>query len=65
MPSTSLDAAAQFFGLDLSDSRERDLLLRLFAEAIFGRGRRGRRKDSKSWNGDKLIDLALCRHAHQ
>jgi hypothetical protein len=55
----SLDTAAQVFGLDLSDNRQRERLLYFLAEMAFGKGKRGRRKDSKSWTGGKLIELAL------
>jgi len=33
----SLDEAAQFFGLDLEDTGQRDLLLFVLAEAVFGK----------------------------
>lgn len=55
----SLDLAAQAFGLDLSDNQQRERLLYFLAEMAFGKGRRGRKKDSKSWTGGKLIELAL------
>jgi hypothetical protein len=55
----SLDIAARVFELDLSDDQQRERLLHLLAEMVFGKAKRGRRKDSKSWTGRKLIELAL------
>ena len=59
-PPPSLQIAAKFFRLDLSDSRQREGLLFALAEATFGKGNPGRRRDSKSWDSQKLMELALA-----
>lgn len=59
-PPPSLEIAAKYFRLDLSDSRQREMLLFALAEITFGRGKAGRRRDSKSWDSQKLMELALA-----
>jgi hypothetical protein len=54
----SLAEAARFFRLDLNDVRQREKLLYLLADIVFGRGKKGRPRGSKSsWNLIRLGDL--------
>jgi hypothetical protein len=59
----ALDAAAKLLGLNHKDPSQRDLLLLLLAEAIFGKGQAGRPKGrhgySGGWGIRKLDRLAL------
>jgi hypothetical protein len=61
-PPQSLDAAARLLGLNHKDPSQRDLLLLLLAEAVFGKGRAGRPKGrrglSGGWGVYKLVRLA-------
>jgi hypothetical protein len=62
-PPKSLDAAGQYFRLDLKDPDHRERLLFILAEAVFGKGRAGRPKGrhgpSGGWNVRKLDRLGL------
>jgi hypothetical protein len=62
-PPQSLDAAARLFGLNHKDPSQRDLLLLLLAEAMFGKGQAGRPKGrhglSGGWGIYKLDRLAF------
>jgi hypothetical protein len=55
----SLTAAAQFFKLDLAADYQREILLRVLADVLFGK-RRGRPKGSNSkWHRHRRTLLAL------
>jgi hypothetical protein len=53
----ALKAAANYFGLWLSDRGDREELLRILAEVLFGREIPGRRKGQTAWTGERLIRL--------
>jgi hypothetical protein len=54
----SVAAAAQCFRLDLHDARQRETLLYLLADVIFGPpAKKGRRKGSKTSWGSRLLTL--------
>jgi len=59
----TLEAAALFFGLDLTNQTESEFLLRLLAFLIFGEGKAGRPPRSKKWQGDELTSLAESYHS--
>jgi hypothetical protein len=53
----ALDAAVQYFGLDAASVGDRELLVYILADVVFGR-RRGRPKGSKTaWDSDRLLQL--------
>jgi hypothetical protein len=49
--------AAQYFGVDITDERGRDLLLAALAEFIFGKGNVGRPKGRGGWTDTELSKL--------
>jgi hypothetical protein len=56
--------ASRYFGVNMADQQERDLLLAALAEFAFGKGKVGRRPGSKAWTDLKLGKLydAIVRH---
>ena len=53
----ALDAAAQYFGLDAATAGNRELLVYILADVVFGR-QSGRPKGSKTaWDSDRLLQL--------
>jgi hypothetical protein len=53
----ALDAAAQYFGLDAATADDRELLVYILADVVFGR-QRGRPKGSKTaWDSARLLQL--------
>lgn len=53
----ALDAAVQYFGLDAASVGDRELLVYILADVVFG-GQRGRPKGSKTaWDSDRLLQL--------
>jgi hypothetical protein len=55
----SVAAAAKHFELDPNDARQREKLLWLLADVVFGRGKKGRPKGSStSWDSKRLCSLA-------
>jgi hypothetical protein len=53
----ALDAAVQYFGLDAASVGDRELLVYILADVVFGR-QRGRPKGSKTaWDSDRLLQL--------
>jgi hypothetical protein len=60
MPPPGLSKAADFFGLDLSKSEQRALLLDILADVIFGEQKKGRPPTKKrKWDALTLIQLAV------
>jgi hypothetical protein len=60
MPPPGLSKAADFFGLDLSKSEQRALLLDILADVIFGEQKKGRPPAKKAkWDRLRLIQLAV------
>jgi len=53
----SVAVAAKRFGLDSKDARQREKLLWVLADVVFGRGKRGRPKGSKTSWGRRLFIL--------
>jgi hypothetical protein len=50
-------AAARFFNLDMRKERDRNVLLFVLSDTVFRPVRRGRKKNTKKWDFQKLIDL--------
>jgi|SRR5262249_14636419 len=60
MPPPGLSKAADFFGLDLSKSEQRQLLLNILADVVFGEQKKGRpRAKKRKWDVLTLIQLAV------
>ena len=53
----SLAAAARYYGLDSKDLRQRETLLYVLADALFGSRKRGRPLGSKTSWGHRLVTL--------
>jgi hypothetical protein len=60
MPPPGLSKAADFFGLDLSKSEQKALLLEILADVVFGEEKKGRpRTQKRKWDRLTLIQLAV------
>jgi hypothetical protein len=53
----SVAAAAKHFGVDPNDARQREKLLWLLADIVFGRGKKGRPRGSRTSWGHRLVTL--------
>jgi hypothetical protein len=58
---TSLEAAAEFFNLDHNYQPHREILLMVLAHAVFGKHKRGVKKDYASvwWSPERLLALGM------
>jgi hypothetical protein len=58
-----VDRAAQYFGLDPADPTDLKVLLRLLAHVVFGEPKkRGRKKGSDKWGGERYFTLGARLH---